>query len=628
MDNQNDRAYSEGSEHTAPRGSNPGASQGTGASERDEHAPRGEQAPAPVPDVAPPSDIDEARGVIRRLHDELAVVKEQLRSMTEESDTAAGATASDERSEKGQLRSAAEELETSKEELQSVADELRALNDRLEVRIVETEAANRDLQHLMTATGIGTIYLDRRLCIKRYTRQVEDLCGIVETDVGRPLRHLTLRLGSDAVPGDAARVLREHTTIEREVQHTETRQWFLARFRPYHGVDGRIEGVVITFVDITEKKRYDEQLEALIEMLEELVFARAEQIKRLTSELILSEQSERERIAQVLHDDLQQLLLAFQMRMKALSRSLSEEQAARLAEAGTLIVHALDVSRTLTVELSPPVLKGEDVTVTLDWLALRMEHMHNLKVEVASSGPVRLPADVHLLVYHLLRELLFNVVKHAGTDRARVSVAREADRLVVLVEDEGAGFNPAAEQERRPATQGGFGLRSVRQRLSLLGGRLETDAAPDRGTRMTLFMPLDAAAAVDAAAAGPPGLRRSVYIVDDDAHVREALVMLIADEPDLEVCGVATAAAEALAAIPGAAPDLVLTDLSLPGMSGLELVERLLKQNALQRVAVLSGHPEPRYAEEARAAGARGYVLKGDADAMLQGIRRALSDGA
>jgi two-component system CheB/CheR fusion protein len=477
----------------------------------------------PLPDhsrgekeTARPSDLREARSVIRRLHDELAHVKEQLRSMTEKYETAPDTMAASNeemRSANEQLRAALEELETSKEELQSVADELRALNDGLEIKVDESRAANSDLHNLMNATGIGTIFLDRHLCIKHYTPQVEDLCGIAGADVGRPLSHLTLWLSSDDVPGDAARVLRERAAIDREMQHTKTRQWFLARFRPYHGVACTIEGVVITFVDITEKERYGEQLEALVGRLEELVAAHADKIKQLTSELILSEQTERERIAQILHDDLQQLLIALQMRMEALSHSLSDEQAARLAQADMLIARALDVARTLTAELSPPVLKGEDITVTLDWLALRMEHMHKLNVEIASSSPVRLPADMHLLVYQLVRELLFNVVKHAGVDRARVKVAREEDRLVVLVEDEGAGLDPAAAQGRRPATQDGFGLHSVRQRLSLLDGRLEADATPGRGTRMTLFVPLEREPAIDPVA-GPSTMKRSVYVVD------------------------------------------------------------------------------------------------------------------
>ncbi len=223
--------------------------------------------------------------------------------------------------------------------------------------------------------------------------------------------------------------------------------------------------------------------------LQDLVTVRTEQIKQLTSELILSEQAERQRIAQLLHDDLQQLLIAFQIRVTALSRSLSDKQAARLGEAGTLIAQALNVTRTLTVELSPPVLSGEDadITTTLDWLALRMAHVHKLKVEVVSTCPVRVPGPINMLMYQVTRELLFNVVKHAGVDRARVKLIREEDRLLLVVEDDGAGFDPAVLQ---PTGQGGFGLRSMRQRLSLLGGCLEVDAAPGRGTRMMLFLPL------------------------------------------------------------------------------------------------------------------------------------------
>ncbi len=120
-------------------------------------------------------------------------------------------------------------------------------------------------------------------------------------------------------------------------------------------------------------------------------------------------------------------------------------------------------------------------------------------------------------------------------------------------------------------------------------------------------------------------MKRTVFIVEDNLFVREALVMLIEEEPDLEVCGVASAAAEALAAVPLAAPDLVLTDLSLPGMSGVELLKRLLLRNPRQRVAVLSGHPEPHYAEQARTAGALAYILKGDVEAMMESIRAVLS---
>lgn len=439
------------------------------------------------------SSLEEAEITIGLLEDELDQVKQQLQSTTEEHDVAIEAmSASNEemQSINEELRSTAEELETSKEELQSVNEELMALNEELNAKIVEVREVNSDLKNLMNATEIGTIFLDRDLLIKRYTPRVSDLFEITDADVGRPLAALTHRLGSDALPADAARVMQELAMIEREVSQAENGRWFLVRLRPYQTIDGNIDGVVITFVDITQKKRYDEQLEELVATLEDLLTAKAHQIKQLVSELTLSEQSERQRIAQMLHDDLQQLLYAFQMRIDALSRSLTQEQAERLAQANTLIDRAIHLTRSLTGELNPPVLDGEDITSTLEWLAIRMEHMHGLKVHFKPSGPLNLPAQWRSLIYQIVRELLFNVVKHAGVDKARIGLLRETTQIVITIEDEGSGFDTAALRGP-PPEEGGFGLRSVRQRILILGGRFEVDATPGGGTRASLFVPLD-----------------------------------------------------------------------------------------------------------------------------------------
>ena len=396
-----------------------------------------------------------------------------------------------------ELRTLAEVLESSKDELQSVNEQLLALNEELEGKVGELNRANSDLQNLMNATEVGAIFLDRELLIKRVTPQIEFLLDISTAAVGEPLSVFACRLGNEALADDAANVLEQLSIVEREVQCGPNASWYLARLRPYRSVQGFVEGVVITLVDITDKKKHEEQLERLVVTLEELLTARAVQIKELTSELILSEQSERQRVAQILHDDLQQLLYAFQIRVGTLTDELSSEQAGRLAQANTLIVRALDVTRTLTVELSPPVLKGDDVTDTLDWLALRMEEMHSLKVNVDSPGPVHLPADLRTLVYHLVRELLFNVVKHAGVDRAHVKVVCDEKQLVLLVEDAGIGFNTNSDTDSQSNASEGFGMRSVRQRLEYVGGRLERESAPGRGSRVRLFVPLTPQSDVD-----------------------------------------------------------------------------------------------------------------------------------
>lgn len=120
-------------------------------------------------------------------------------------------------------------------------------------------------------------------------------------------------------------------------------------------------------------------------------------------------------------------------------------------------------------------------------------------------------------------------------------------------------------------------------------------------------------------------MKETIYIIDDNPFVREALVMLIEEEPDLEVCGVVGTAAEALDAIPRLRPDLVLVDYSLPEMTGVELIKHVLSRDPNQRSAVLSGHPESDYARLAFAAGATAYIVKGGSVPLLEGIRDALA---
>jgi two-component system CheB/CheR fusion protein len=150
-----------------------------------------------------------------------------------------------------ELRSATEELETSKEELESVNEELTTLNHELKLKVDEISHANNDLQNLMTSTEIGVVFLDRALNIKRFTPRAKDLINVIPGDVGRPLAHLTHRLESDDLPGLASSVLQTLRTIEREVRTREGRR-YLARLLPYRSLDDRIDGVVLTFIEVSD----------------------------------------------------------------------------------------------------------------------------------------------------------------------------------------------------------------------------------------------------------------------------------------------------------------------------------------------------------------------------------------
>jgi two-component system CheB/CheR fusion protein len=211
--------------------------------------------------------------IISKLEAEVQYLRERLQATTEEyeSSTEELKAANEElQSINEEFRSATEELETSKEELQSVNEELQTVNAELKNKLEEISRAHGDLENLMTATEIATLFLNRELHIERYTPGTVELFNIMPTDRGRPITHLTNKLNYDTLVEDAQSVLDNLVPIEREVQDAEGR-WLLAQLRPYSTPDHRIAGVVLTLVDISELKQAEEALRAEKEYSEKIV---------------------------------------------------------------------------------------------------------------------------------------------------------------------------------------------------------------------------------------------------------------------------------------------------------------------------------------------------------------------
>jgi two-component system CheB/CheR fusion protein len=209
--------------------------------------------PGPVGPVEPSASAT-LEPMVRDLEDELRDTRDQLRTTIEQYETSVEELkASNEELQaiNEELRSATEELETSKEELQSVNEELTTLNHELSLKVDEISHANSDLQNLMTSTEIGVLFLDRELNIKRFTPRAQDLFNVIPSDLGRPLAHLTHRLYTDNLPELARSVLQTLHVVEREVQTREGRR-YLARLLPYRSLEDRIDGVVLTFVEVSD----------------------------------------------------------------------------------------------------------------------------------------------------------------------------------------------------------------------------------------------------------------------------------------------------------------------------------------------------------------------------------------
>lgn len=194
------------------------------------------------------TELDRTRQHMQALIEEYETTQEEMRVSQEEM-----------QSSNEELRSTLEELETSKEELQSVNEELQTVNQENRHKVEELGQLSSDLQNLLASTDIATLFLDRSLRILRFTPRVGEIFNVRPVDRGRPLSDLTHRLGYPELQADAESVLRTLVPVEREVRD-ERGRWYLGRVLPYRGGDDRIEGVVLTFIDMTARRQAEEAL--------------------------------------------------------------------------------------------------------------------------------------------------------------------------------------------------------------------------------------------------------------------------------------------------------------------------------------------------------------------------------
>jgi signal transduction histidine kinase len=278
------------------------------------------------------------------------------------------------------------------------------------------------------------------------------------------------------------------TILERPVHEatlkTVVRSALRARRRQYE-----VRDLMQHLQATNEKLRESQQaLQDANETLEERVAARTEQVRELALALTTAEQRERTRISELLHDHLQQLIHGARIWAETLSTEgldASSEAPDRLLD---LLDEALETTRSLTVELSPPVLQKKGLAAAFEWLAQHVADTHNLQLRLDVSEALRVPAeDLRTLLFRSVRELVFNVVKHAGVDTATLRARPTDDGCVLEVVDEGRGFDPDCIEED---DEDHFGLFSVRERLDLVGGRLTIDTAPGDGTRARITVPL------------------------------------------------------------------------------------------------------------------------------------------
>ncbi|MBI4458588.1 MAG: PAS domain-containing protein, partial [Acidobacteria bacterium] len=192
-----------------------------------------------------------------RLRQELAATQDYLRSLVEDSEaTTEELRAANEEilSSNEELQSANEELETAKEELQAGNEELLTLNEELQNRNSELRQALSDVNNLLNWVEIPIVILGRDLRIRRFTAAAGEILNLIPADLGRPLTHIR----SDVLLPDleplAKSVFEDMRPIEREVADAQG-HWYALRMVPYKVQNDKVEGVLVTLVDIDDLKR-------------------------------------------------------------------------------------------------------------------------------------------------------------------------------------------------------------------------------------------------------------------------------------------------------------------------------------------------------------------------------------
>ncbi len=419
----------------------------------------------------------------------------------------------------------------------------------------------------------------------------------------------------------------------------------IARIRLKEHRPVRFRGLL---VDVGESIRAD-SLQRLVEYQTAELLAKQNLLRALATELNLAEHRERTKLAAELHDHLAQLLVLGRIKLGQLKRANGD-----LLQYADLIQHAEDAlnesiayTRTLVASLRPPVLREFGLPAALRWLAEQMQR-YNLTVVIEMPEPpeVSIPEDHAVLLFQSVRELLINISKHAQTDRATVRLQCPAGGVCLQVRDEGCGFElPAVAEQTATPMSSKFGLFSIRERMMALGGQFEIESAPGQGTTAVLLLPVetrgerdqrdqqdmreDRSNPVEFIPAVPPVSSASarfirVLLVDDHAMLRQGLRSIVGIFDHLHVVGEAGDGQEAIDLVRKLKPDVVVMDINMPRMNGIEATKRIKEEFPHIAVIGLSVHEEGDLAQMMREAGICGYVRKESAvETLCQAIEEA-----
>jgi two-component system, chemotaxis family, CheB/CheR fusion protein len=531
----------------------------------------------------------ELEGAVR----DLEIANEEQKAITEEA-----------LSVNEEYQSTNEELLTSKEELQSLNEELTALNSQLQETLERQRTTSNDLQNILYSTDVATLFLDIDLNIRFFTPATRSLFNVIPTDIGRPLADLNSLAADSLFPADARTVLQTLAPLEREIE-AQSGAWYVRRILPYRTQDNGVEGVVVTFVDITERRHAADALEAA---------KRQAEVANLGKSRFLAAASHD------LRQPLQTLSLIQAVLAKRITEGKSEEAlklVARFDETAASMSGLLDALLDIN-QIEAGTLRAERVDFPINDLLdrLRDEFTYYARAQGLALRVVGCGQSVHSdprLLEQMIRNLLSNALKYTRQGKLLVGCRRHEGLLSIEVWDTGIGI-PAEELDAifeeyhqldnaaRERSRGlGLGLSIVQRLGNLLDHRVHVRSRPGTGSVFAIEVALSVS---EMALEAEPHRRATsdeiaeevhrtgtILIVEDDPDVRELLELILNDEGYRTAAAPDGTAALELVTTGVIRPDLMLADYNLPnGLNGLQLTAKVRERlDRVIPVVVLTG---------------------------------------
>ncbi|SDR54284.1 two-component system, chemotaxis family, CheB/CheR fusion protein [Rhizobiales bacterium GAS113] len=550
--------------------------------------------PTPPGDVARVAELEqeleatrtELQGAIRNLEissEEQRAINEEALSVNEE------------------FQSTNEELLTSKEELQSLNEELTALNSQLQETLERQRTTSNDLQNVLYSTDVATLFLDTNLNIRFFTPATKSLFSVIPSDVGRPLADLNSLSADGTLLADARTVLQTFVPIEREIE-AQSGACFLRRILPYRTHDEGVEGVVITFADITERRHVADALEAA---------KRQADLANVAKSRFLAAASH----------DLRQPLQTLALLQGLLAKIVVGEKAQRLVAGIDETLGAMSgmLNTLLDInQIEAGTVRAELVSIPINDLLDRMrdEFTYHAQAQKLALRVVPCSLSIHSdprLLEQMLRNLLSNALKYTRRGKVLLGCRRREGMLSIEIWDTGIGIpneelqaifeeyhqldNAARERSRGL----GLGLAIVRRLGNLLGHKVGVRSRPGQGSVFSVEVMLPAgeiAAHSEHRRHGfdggiVEGVRRTgeILVVEDDPALRDLLELLLKDQGHHAISAPDGIAALELVARGTIRPDLILADYNLPnGLNGVQTTAKLREKLRRQvPVIILTG---------------------------------------